>query len=69
MEEGTHGKTGFAIDLIMRQIYNIRGQKVVLDFQPAILYDVETRTLKQAVRRKKQRFPPDCMFQLTKEEW
>ncbi len=47
------------------KIYSIRGQKVMLDFDLALLYNVETRTLKQAVKRNKDRFPPDFMFELT----
>lgn len=47
----------------------IRGQKVMLDSDLAMLYGVETRSLNQAVRRNLKRFPEDFMFQLTKEEW
>ena len=47
----------------------IRGQKVMLDSDLAMLYGVETRSLNQAVRRNLKRFPDDFMFQLTKEEW
>jgi hypothetical protein len=47
------------------KIYSIRGQKVMLDFDLALLYNVETRTLKQAVKRNRDRFPEDFMFQLT----
>jgi len=47
------------------KIYSIRGQKVMLDFDLALLYNVETRTLKQAVKRNKDRFPQDFMFELT----
>ena len=57
------------IQLIQSRIYTIRGQKVMLDFDLAELYETETRTLKQAVRRNKERFPDDFMFQLTKSEW
>lgn len=46
----------------------IRGQKVILDADLAALYEVETRTLNQAVRRNLERFPEDFMFQLTAEE-
>ena len=53
----------------MNQIFNIREHKVMLDFHLALLYEVENRALKQAVKRKQQRFPDDFMFQLTKEEW
>lgn len=58
-----------ATEMVMNQIFNIRRHKVMLDFHLALLYEVETRALKQAVKRKQQRFPEDFMFQLTKEEW
>ncbi len=51
------------------KIYEIRGQKVMLDFDLGELYGVETRTLNQAVKRNSNRFPEDFMFQLTEEEW
>lgn len=54
---------------IQRKIYELRGQKVMLDFDLAQLYEVETRVLNQAVRRNMKRFPPDFMFRLEKEEW
>lgn len=50
-------------------IYEIRGQKVMLDFNLAELYQVETRTLNQAVKRNIERFPEDFMFQLSELEW
>lgn len=53
---------------IQRKIYEIRGQKVILDRDLAALYQVETRVLNQAVKRNIERFPEDFMFQLTKEE-
>jgi hypothetical protein len=49
-------------------IYLIRGEKVMLDVDLAELYGVETKILKQAVRRNLNRFPPDFLFELTKEE-
>lgn len=57
------------IQIIQNKIYEIRGQKVMLDFDLAEMYQVETRTLKQSVRRNMKRFPFDFMFQLTKTEW
>ena len=54
--------------LIQRKIFEIRGQKVILDRDLAALYQVETRVLNQAVKRNIDRFPEDFMFQLTKEE-
>ena len=54
---------------IQTKIYEIRGQKVMLDFDLSELYEVENRALKQAVKRNIDRFPDDFMFQLTKVEW
>lgn len=54
--------------LIETKILIIRGKKVMIDRDLAMLYDVETRALNQAVRRNIKRFPEDFMFQLTKEE-
>ena len=56
------------MERITSKIYFIRGQKVMLDRDLAELYGVETRTLVQAVKRNKLRFPPDFMFQLSKDE-
>ncbi len=53
---------------IKKNILKIRGIKVILDFELAKLYEVETRVLKQAVRRNIDRFPSDFMFQLTEIE-
>lgn len=50
-------------------IYIIRGQKVMLDSDLAQLYEVETRTFNQAIKRNLDRFPDDFMFQLTEEEY
>jgi ORF6N domain len=55
-------------EIVITKIYLIRGQKVMLDFDLAELYGVETRVLKQAVRRNVNRFPDDFMFDITKEE-
>lgn len=57
------------ITVIQQRIYEIRGQKVMLDFDLAELYGVETKRLKEAVRRNNIRFPADFMFQLTKKEF
>ena len=54
--------------LIENKIYEVRGTKVMLDFDLAELYGIETRTLKQAVRRNIERFPENFRFQLKKEE-
>lgn len=56
------------IESIQYRIYEIRGQKVMLDFDLAALYGIETRVLNQAVKRNIERFPEDFMFQLTKGE-
>jgi hypothetical protein len=56
------------IERIAASIYIIRGQKVLLDADLAALYGVETKVFNQAVRRNKDRFPEDFMFQLTGEE-
>jgi len=55
--------------LVQNLIHEIRGQKVMLDFDLARLYQVETRVLNQSVKRNIKRFPPDFMFQLTEDEW
>lgn len=54
---------------IQNLIYEIHGQKVMLDSDLAKLYGVETKRLNEAVKRNISRFPIDFMFQLTKEEW
>lgn len=56
-------------EVIMSKIYLIRGQKVMLDRDLAKFYGVETRVLKQAVKRNIERFPDDFMFEMTKEEF
>ncbi len=55
-------------EVVLSQIFYIREQKVMLDSNLAVLYGVETKVLNQAVRRNLIRFPPDFMFELTKEE-
>lgn len=56
------------LQIIQRKIFEVRGYRVILDFHLAELYQTETRTLKQAVKRNMERFPSDFMFVLTKEE-
>jgi phage regulator Rha-like protein len=56
-------------EIIEGKIFLIRGRKVIIDRDIAELYEVETRTLNQAVKRNIDRFPEDFMFQLTKEEY
>jgi len=62
-------KSMIPLERIENVIYVIRGQKVMLDRDLAILYGTETRVLIQAVKRNIDRFPEDFIFQLTKEEW
>lgn len=57
------------LENIQSSIHEIRGKNVTIEMELAKLYDVETKALKQAVRRNIDRFPEDFMFQLTKEEW
>ena len=54
---------------IQNRIYEVRGVRVILDFDLAALYQVETRVLKQAVRRNLDRFPEDFMFEVTEYEY
>jgi hypothetical protein len=56
-------------ELVVNKIYFLRNHKVMLDRDLATLYGIETRVLKQAVRRNIVRFPEDFMFELTKEEF
>jgi hypothetical protein len=58
-----------ADEKIIQKIYVIREQKVMLDFDLADLYEVETKALNQAVKRNADRFPEDFMFRLTTKEW
>jgi hypothetical protein len=60
--------TSISDAIIQSKIYIIRGQKVMLDSDLADMYGVQTKALKQAVRRNIDRFPEDFMFELTKEE-
>jgi len=57
------------LSIIQTKIYTIRNQKVMLDFDLAKMYSVETRVLNQAVKRNIERFPEDFMFQLNEYEW
>ena len=57
------------LQVIQSKIYEIRGQKVMLDRDLAEMYGVQTKVLNQAVKRNIERFPEDFMFQLEKEEW
>lgn len=57
------------LQVIHKKIHEVRGQKVMLDFDLAELYEVETRSLNQAVKRNIDIFPEDFMFRLTATEW
>ena len=57
------------IKSIQNRIYEIRGERVMLDFDLAALYEVPTKVLNQAVKRNIKRFPADFMFRLTSAEW
>lgn len=57
------------IQSIQNRIYEIKGERVMLDFDLAILYEVATKVFNQAVKRNIKRFPKDFMFQLTRTEW
>ncbi|MBI9069748.1 MAG: ORF6N domain-containing protein [Salinivirgaceae bacterium] len=56
-------------EVVMTKIFIVRGQKVMIDRDLAELYGVETRVLKQTVRRNIERFPEDFMFEMSKEEF
>ncbi|MFT4221797.1 ORF6N domain-containing protein [Dysgonomonas sp.] len=57
------------LSIIQNKIYEIRGMKIMLDFDLASMYQVETRVLNQSVKRNIERFPDDFMFELTKSEY
>jgi hypothetical protein len=57
------------LELIKNCILDIRGKRVILDYELAKLYEVETKYLKRTVRNNLVRFPTDFMFELTSEEW
>ncbi len=56
-------------EVIINKIYLVRGQKVMIDRDLSELYEVETKRLKEAVKRNIERFPKDFMFEMTKEEF
>ena len=60
---------GITQTLIESKIYLIRGQKVMLDFDLAEMYDVANKALKQAVRRNIERFPGDFMFEMMRKSF
>src|SRR5215831_950299 len=64
-----HSKPTVPAEIIEQKIYLIRGHKVMLSHDLAVLYQVETRVLVQAVKRNIERFPQDFMFQLNESEF
>jgi hypothetical protein len=64
------GKQENIIELsIIQNIHEIRGVRVMLDFDLAEIYEVETKNLKRSVRHNIERFPDDFMIELTENEW
>ncbi len=57
------------LQLIQSKIYELRGHRVLLDYDLAELYETETKVLNQAVKRNIERFPADFMFEITREEY
>jgi phage regulator Rha-like protein len=57
------------LTIIQQKIYEIRGERIMFDFDLAELYGVETRVMNQSVKRNLDRFPKDFMFRLTVDEW
>jgi phage regulator Rha-like protein len=57
------------LQIIQHKIYEVKGHKIMLDFDLAALYEVETRVLNQAIKRNLDSFPKDFMFRLTTKEW
>ena len=57
------------LQLIQKKIFEVRGSKVMFDFDLAVLFETQTKSINLAVKRNSQRFPEDFMFQLTKSEW
>jgi len=57
------------LQIIQKKIFEIRGQRVMIDFDLAELYGVPTKSLNLAVKRNSKRFPSDFMFQLSNQEW
>ena len=64
-----NSETALQPEVIKNTIYDIRGQKVMLDYDLAAIYGVKTGSMNQAVKRNIDRFPEDFMFRLTEEEW
>ena len=64
-----HNKGNMELNIIQHKIHEIRGARVIMDYDLAELYRVETKVLKQAVRRNLERFPEDFMFELSSDEY
>lgn len=62
-------KVSIPEEVMISKIYEVRGEKVMIDRDLSELYGVETKRLKEAVRRNAERFPEDFMFEMTKEEF
>jgi hypothetical protein len=58
-----------SVNHVAEKIFLIRGEKVMIDSDLALMYGVETKRLKEAVRRNIKRFPPDFMFEITFDEY
>ena len=58
-----------SLQIIQNKIFDVRGQRVMLDYDLADLYEVETKRINEQVRRNKDRFPEDFMFRITVKEW
>ena len=63
-----HHVAPLSLTVVESRVLTIRGEKVLLDSDLALIYGVSTKALNQAVRRNSERFPPDFRFQLTKGE-
>ena len=59
----------FTLDVVVQRIFELRGQRIMLDEDLAVLYGVETGALVRAVKRNLDRFPKDFIFQLSENEW
>jgi len=57
------------LEIIQNKIYELRGHRVMLDFDLAVVYKVPTKVLKQSVKKNMKRFLQNFMFELTKDEW
>lgn len=67
-EKGSRSNTMVAVEKVQNVIYLLRGQRIMLDSDLAALYEVETGALNRQVKRNRERFPADFMFQLTSDE-